>query len=75
LETAGLDHLQDFCNIASKQQIFRMTLNTLLKLEFFKVLNEDLYCVLECYCLLPAFVIILPNLYKCLIDFTKFTQV
>ena len=53
----------------------KIALNTLFKLKILKVLNEDMYCMLECYCLLPLFIIILSNLYICLIAYTKFTQV
>ena len=46
-----------------------------VKFKILNVLNEDMYCMLECYCLLPVFIIILSNLYLCLIAFTKFTNV
>jgi len=34
-----------------------------VKFKILKLLNEDMYCMLEYYCLLPVFIIILSNLY------------
>ena len=42
-----------------------------VKFKILKVLNEDMYWMLECYCLLPVIIITFSNLYICLIAFTN----
>jgi len=44
LETTGLDHLQEFCNIACTQQIFRMAQNTRFILKIFILIIKPSRC-------------------------------